>query len=783
MSRRAPAALVPAAAARLVGYALLASLGVAQWARMIGGLGLGRALSWVAAGAAVAVAVWACGRLPDRLAGAVRVIAVAAGGVVAVAAAGLDVGLLRPRRWDELADGLGRGADALATVRLPYSGADPWPADVLALAGALLCVTAAALALWPRGAGAAGRGFPFLSLAVLLVLAATPAVSLGGARPLLFGGALAALTVCFLWLERLPLRPGFGIAALLGIALAGALPLAGAADREAPWFDYRTFAEGLGPASTARFDWSHRYGPIDWPRERREVLRVKVEDGGGPEYWKAASLDDFDGGGWSESGVAEASALETVVPPSPASRRAWTRDFRVSVRHIRSPDVVGPGSILAVEDPSRQARRSAVAGRWLSSPDLRRGDSYGVRSYAPHPSPSQLATAGVGTAPRPDSLTLRIPFSDALPLRLRPGAREGTPVGGGTVRFPAFGAPGEPRAEYPELNRRGSGDRALRRSAYARTWQLAQRLRRDSRTPYEYVVAVDRHLHSRGFVYTERPTDPSIDVATLEGFLFDTREGYCQQYAGAMALLLRMGGVPARVASGFSPGGFSKRRGEWIVRDTDAHSWVEAWFDRYGWVTFDPTPGQAPARSQVAALTPAAESQVTGGPVGASAAPPGNSLQRDRLGRAGGPGRGPDGADTAAARGDGRGAGPSGLVLAGLLAGLAVVAAAGRSVLRARRGRRPATPLDRAVAELEAAFRRSGRPAAPGTTLHQLEARLSGSVEAVAYVRGLRAARYGPAGTWPGAAGRRAVRRELAHGRGPAGRLRALWALPPRRGV
>ena len=69
-----------------------------------------------------------------------------------------------------------------------------------------------------------------------------------------------------------------------------------------------------------------------------------------------------------------------------------------------------------------------------------------------------------------------------------------------------------------------------------------------------------------------------------------------------MALLLRMGGIPARVVTGFSPGGYSKRKQAWIVRDTDAHSWVEVWFDAWGWVTFDPTPDATPARSQIAAL-------------------------------------------------------------------------------------------------------------------------------------------------------------------------------------
>ena len=92
------------------------------------------------------------------------------------------------------------------------------------------------------------RGYPIVSLAVLLVVIASPVVSLGGtARPLLLGLVLAALTVCFLWLERLPFRPGLGVAGLLAIALVGALPIAALADRGEPWFDYRSFAESLGP--------------------------------------------------------------------------------------------------------------------------------------------------------------------------------------------------------------------------------------------------------------------------------------------------------------------------------------------------------------------------------------------------------------------------------------------------------------------------------------------------------------------------------------------------------
>ena len=121
----------------------------------------------------------------------------------------------------------------------------------------------------------------------------------------------------------------------------------------------------------------------------------------------------------------------------------------------------------------------------------------------------------------------------------------------------------------------------------------------------DYVRAVYDYLHRPEFRYVERPAQAPPGVAPLDYFLNQTHEGYCQHYAGAMALLLRMGGISARVATGFSPGGFSSRKKAWIVRDTDAHAWVEVWFDKYGWVPIDPTPDGTPARSQVAALAPA----------------------------------------------------------------------------------------------------------------------------------------------------------------------------------
>ena len=99
------------------------------------------------------------------------------------------------------------------------------------------------------------------------------------------------------------------------------------------------------------------------------------------------------------------------------------------------------------------------------------------------------------------------------------------------------------------------------------------------------------------YTYSETPPPAS---RTLDGFLFDSKQGYCQQFSGAMALLLRMAGIPARVSTGFSTGATDTKTGEYVVRDFDAHSWVEVYYPDYGWITFDPTPAASPARSQPA---------------------------------------------------------------------------------------------------------------------------------------------------------------------------------------
>jgi transglutaminase-like putative cysteine protease len=780
VSDRAPDALIPLWAARLVGFAALAALGALQWQRMVEGLSSGRALLWVAAAVAAGAAVLACDRLPWRWQG-IGTLAVAALALLgALVVSGVELWYLKPAHWDELVEGLINGSQSLGTVRLPYDGPDPWPQLTLQVAGSVLLTAAALLACWPRPRG---RGYMFLSLMALLVAVVSPVVSLGGARPLLLGATIAALTVCFLWLERLPLRPGLGVAFLLGVALAGALPLASFADRGEPWFDYKAFAEGLGPDDPVRFSWDQRYGPIDWPREGNEVMRVKSEE---PHYWKAANLERFDGIGFADAGRVDRDGDEPTgdLREDWRNQPGWLDEVDVSVRRMRTLDVIAPGTVMDVKDATRPVQPSGQPGRWTARSELRRGDSYTAEVYVPTPTGAEVRTAdrtGFRLA-RPENLEMTV--------ALRPGTRPTFRQVGGQGRgridtavlhFRPFGDERAPYVTYPQVHRTGFGaaDRTFRSSQYRRTWALAKQLRRQSETPFEYILQVNAYLQD-GFGYSERPAPAGPGRAPLDAFLFDTKEGYCQHFAGAMAMLLRMGGVPARVATGFSPGGFSKRRDAWIVRDTDAHAWVEVWFDELGWVTYDPTPDVTPARSQIAALEEPAPAPTLAG--GAAALPGGGGQAARRLN-----GVRPDLLfdPQRSSVDDGDIAEDGGLpwwtfVLAALAVAALVLWFAVR--IRRRRASRPVSPLDRAVAELEEALRRAGRPVEPGTTLRQLEQRLGASEEATAYLRALSASRYGAAPRLPTVEERRALRRALAQGLGFWGRLRALWALPPRRG-
>ena len=167
-------------------------------------------------------------------------------------------------------------------------------------------------------------------------------------------------------------------------------------------------------------------------------------------------------------------------------------------------------------------------------------------------------------APRP--VRERIRYQGISALRYRLDADK--PRGPAWLDVPEAAAP-RARAWVRELRARHPGDGAL-------------------------IDALLTHFRRQPFYYSRQP--PTIDGDPVDGFLFDTRTGYCEHYASAFAVLLRLAGIPARLVTGYQGGEPNPLDDYLIVRQSDAHAWVEAWLPGQGWTRFDPTAVIPPER-------------------------------------------------------------------------------------------------------------------------------------------------------------------------------------------
>ncbi|MBF6623391.1 MAG: DUF3488 domain-containing transglutaminase family protein [Pseudomonas stutzeri] len=129
----------------------------------------------------------------------------------------------------------------------------------------------------------------------------------------------------------------------------------------------------------------------------------------------------------------------------------------------------------------------------------------------------------------------------------------------------------------------------------ARSW--AAQLRREHQDPEAVVQALLRHFNRQPYGYTLRP--PPVGSEIVDDFLFETLNGFCIHYAGAMTFVLRAAGIPARVVAGYQGGEFNPAGNYLSVRQLDAHAWVEYWIDERGWVSVDPTFQVAPERIEM----------------------------------------------------------------------------------------------------------------------------------------------------------------------------------------
>ena len=160
-------------------------------------------------------------------------------------------------------DGLDRGFAALGSAQWPYDGTEPWATITLLLAVPLVLSTAAALAFWP------GRALRPFALVLLVALYGMAVVEHQFDAELGRGIGLLVLIAAWLWLPRMPER-GWQTAAVAGgavfVACMAALPAAARYEDRDPLIDYESWNPFAAQATTS-FDWSHNYGPIDWPRD------------------------------------------------------------------------------------------------------------------------------------------------------------------------------------------------------------------------------------------------------------------------------------------------------------------------------------------------------------------------------------------------------------------------------------------------------------------------------------------------------------------------------------
>ena len=126
--------------------------------------------------------------------------------------------------------------------------------------------------------------------------------------------------------------------------------------------------------------------------------------------------------------------------------------------------------------------------------------------------------------------------------------------------------------------------------------KLAEEITAAAPSNYEKAIALEHYLATR-FGYTlELPSRVPLDP--LANFLFERKHGHCEYFASSMAVMLRSLRIPSRMVTGFRGGEFNDLTGQYVVRASDAHSWVEAYFPGSGWISFDPTPaGSLPART------------------------------------------------------------------------------------------------------------------------------------------------------------------------------------------
>jgi len=252
-------------------------------------------------------------------------------------------------------------------------------------------------------------------------------------------------------------------------------------------------------------------------------------------YWRGIVLSDFDGVTWTQR--------STRVPPAPI------------VVHTA-------GRALPYE-----VTQEASAQRWLFALEMPRAIAVLDDSAAP------ANSAAVALTPELEMLA-PMPLTERVRYRL--------------ASHTEFNFQANETIAQLQINLR------LPAGLNPRTLAYAHLLRQQSRDDTALIASVLRLFHEENFRYTLRP--PLLNGDAVDQFLFGSRAGFCEHYAGAFAVLMRAAGIPARIVTGYQGGETNPVDGVMAVRQSDAHAWTEVWLRRRGWVRIDPTAAVAPQR-------------------------------------------------------------------------------------------------------------------------------------------------------------------------------------------
>lgn len=127
-----------------------------------------------------------------------------------------------------------------------------------------------------------------------------------------------------------------------------------------------------------------------------------------------------------------------------------------------------------------------------------------------------------------------------------------------------------------------------------RSRAMVEQMRSASNSDQDYAAKVLGYFREQPFFYTLNP--PLLGESSIDAFMFDTREGFCEHYASSFVYFMRAAGIPARVVVGYQGGEYNPFENYTMVYQYNAHAWAEVWFEGEGWVRFDPTAAVAPDR-------------------------------------------------------------------------------------------------------------------------------------------------------------------------------------------